>query len=125
MLVVVPARAEADSVGACVTSIREAARSLRAAHPRVAVRVVVVADASTPVDWAAIDVVLQAEHGPDGLAWLITWDEVVAELRFLERAMDSGLGDPRRPLLLSVRSGAAVSMPGMMDTVLNLVLNLE
>ena len=51
------------------------------------------------------------------------WDEVVAALRLLERAMDSGLGDPRRPLLLSVRSGAAVSMPGMMDTVLNLGLN--
>ncbi len=41
--------------------------------------VVVVADASTPVAWAAIDVVLQAEHGPDGLAWLITWDEAVAD----------------------------------------------
>jgi len=41
--------------------------------------VVVVADSSTPVDWAAIDVVLQAEHGPDGLAWLITWDEAVAD----------------------------------------------
>jgi histidinol dehydrogenase len=41
--------------------------------------VVVVADASTPVSWAAIDVVLQAEHGPDGLAWLITWDEAVAD----------------------------------------------
>ncbi|MGQ0431060.1 MAG: histidinol dehydrogenase [Microthrixaceae bacterium] len=41
--------------------------------------VVVVADASTPVAFAAIDVVLQAEHGPDGLAWLITWDEQVAE----------------------------------------------
>ena len=41
--------------------------------------VVVVADATTPVAWAAIDVVLQAEHGPDGLAWLITWDEVVAQ----------------------------------------------
>ena len=41
--------------------------------------VVVVADASTPVAWAAIDVVLQAEHGPDGLAWLITWDEEVAD----------------------------------------------
>ncbi|XP_066377778.1 pyruvate, phosphate dikinase 2-like isoform X2 [Miscanthus floridulus] len=51
------------------------------------------------------------------------WDEVVAALRVLERAMDSVLGDPRRPLLLSVRSGAAVSMPGMMDTVLNLGLN--
>lgn len=41
--------------------------------------VVVIADASTPVAFAAIDVVLQAEHGPDGLAWLITWDEAVAD----------------------------------------------
>ena len=41
--------------------------------------VVVVADASTPVEFAAIDVVLQAEHGPDGLAWLLTWDEAVAD----------------------------------------------
>ncbi len=41
--------------------------------------VVVVADATTPARWAAIDVVLQAEHGPDGLAWLITWDEAVAD----------------------------------------------
>jgi histidinol dehydrogenase len=41
--------------------------------------VVVVADGSAPVDFAAIDVVLQAEHGPDGLAWLVTWDEAVAD----------------------------------------------
>lgn len=41
--------------------------------------VVVVADASTPVAWAAVDVVVQAEHGPDGLAWLVTWDEAVAD----------------------------------------------
>jgi histidinol dehydrogenase len=41
--------------------------------------VVVVADASTPVELAAIDVVVQAEHGPDGLAWLVTWSESVAE----------------------------------------------
>jgi len=41
--------------------------------------VVVVADATTPVDHAAIDVILQAEHGPDGLAWLVTWDEAVAD----------------------------------------------
>ncbi len=40
--------------------------------------VVVVADGSTPVDLAAIDVILQAEHGPDGLAWLVTWDPDVA-----------------------------------------------
>jgi histidinol dehydrogenase len=41
--------------------------------------VVVVADASTPAELAAIDVILQAEHGPDGLAWLVTWDESVAD----------------------------------------------
>src|SRR5690606_22615672 len=41
--------------------------------------VVVVADGSAEVDFAAIDVILQAEHGPDGLAWLVTWDEKVAD----------------------------------------------
>ncbi len=41
--------------------------------------VVVIADDTTPISYAAIDLVLQAEHGPDGLAWLITWDEAVAD----------------------------------------------
>jgi histidinol dehydrogenase len=41
--------------------------------------VVVIADSTTPVEWAAIDVVVQAEHGPDGLAWLVTWDEDAAD----------------------------------------------
>jgi histidinol dehydrogenase len=41
--------------------------------------VVVVADHTTPVELAAIDVIVQAEHGPDGLAWLVTWSEPVAE----------------------------------------------
>jgi len=41
--------------------------------------VVVVADETTPADYAAIDLVVQAEHGPDGLAWLITWSESVAD----------------------------------------------
>lgn len=41
--------------------------------------VVVIADDSVPARFAAIDVVLQAEHGPDGAAWLITWDVAVAE----------------------------------------------
>ena len=40
--------------------------------------VVVVADDTTPAEWAAIDVIVQAEHGPDGLAWLITWSESAA-----------------------------------------------
>ena len=42
--------------------------------------VVVIADETTPVEWAAVDLVVQAEHGPDGQAWLITWSETVAEL---------------------------------------------
>jgi len=41
----------------------------------------------------------------------------------VEKEMKTGFGDPKRPLLVSVRSGAAISMPGMMDTVLNLGLN--
>jgi histidinol dehydrogenase len=41
--------------------------------------VVVVADETTPVSWAAIDIVVQAEHGPDGLAWLVTWSAPLAE----------------------------------------------
>ena len=41
--------------------------------------VVVIADDTTPVDWAAIDVIVQAEHGPDGLAWLVTWSESAAK----------------------------------------------
>lgn len=41
--------------------------------------IVVVADDTTAVDPAAVDLMVQAEHGPDGLAWLITWDEAVAD----------------------------------------------
>ena len=41
--------------------------------------VVVVADSTVDPDFAAIDIVVQAEHGPDGLAWLVTWDETVAD----------------------------------------------
>ncbi len=51
--------------------------------------------------------------------------EVKAALAKVERAMGMGFGDPETPLLVSVRSGARVSMPGMMDTVLNLGLNWE
>lgn len=41
--------------------------------------VVVIADGSAPVDLAAVDVILQAEHGPGGLAWLISWDEAALD----------------------------------------------
>lgn len=50
-------------------------------------------------------------------------EEVLENLRKLEKLMGAKLGDKKNPLLVSVRSGAAQSMPGMMDTVLNLGLN--
>lgn len=51
------------------------------------------------------------------------WGEIEAALEELESSSGRALGDPDDPLLVSVRSGAPVSMPGMMDTVLNLGLN--
>ncbi len=60
-----------------------------------------------------------AEGGePEGLA-----EEVTEHLATLEEAMDKKLGDADDPLLVSVRSGAKFSMPGMMETVLNVGLN--
>jgi pyruvate,orthophosphate dikinase len=50
-------------------------------------------------------------------------EELAENLTKLEKAMDKRFGDSTNPLLLSVRSGSRVSMPGMMDTVLNLGLN--
>jgi pyruvate,orthophosphate dikinase len=49
-------------------------------------------------------------------------DEAARALARVERIMDASFGDPERPLLVSIRSGSPVSMPGMMDTVLNLGL---
>ena len=49
--------------------------------------------------------------------------DVVKAMQHIEKIMGAKFGDPKNPLLVSVRSGARVSMPGMMDTVLNLGLN--
>jgi pyruvate, orthophosphate dikinase len=57
---------------------------------------------------------------PEGL-----WGQVTAALKTLERKAGKRFGDAKDPLLVSVRSGAKFSMPGMMDTVLNLGLNEE
>ncbi|MFN8523090.1 MAG: pyruvate, phosphate dikinase [Chloroflexota bacterium] len=51
------------------------------------------------------------------------WDQTLSALATIEQKTGKRLGDPKNPLLVSVRSGARVSMPGMMDTVLNLGLN--
>lgn len=52
-------------------------------------------------------------------------EQVLEKVRLLEETAGKKFGDPERPLLVSVRSGAVISMPGMMDTVLNLGLNDE
>jgi pyruvate, orthophosphate dikinase len=57
---------------------------------------------------------------PEGM-----WDQVLAALGAVEQELGRTLGDTANPLLLSVRSGARFSMPGMMDTILNLGINDE
>jgi len=64
------------------------------------------------------------EEGKEKVLALIQ-DGVRAGIAYVEKIMGSKFGDPENPLLVSVRSGARVSMPGMMDTVLNLGLNPE
>ena len=64
------------------------------------------------------------EVGKDKVVALLR-EEVEAGMRHIEALMDSKFGDAENPLLLSVRSGARASMPGMMDTILNLGLNDE
>ena len=51
------------------------------------------------------------------------WEQILEHLERLEQVADARFGDHERPLLVSVRSGARVSMPGMMETILNLGLN--
>ena len=67
---------------------------------------------------ACVEYFKRKNRYPDGL-----WDEVLTHLQRLESTLNLRLGDRERSLLVSVRSGARVSMPGMMDTVLNLGLN--
>ena len=58
------------------------------------------------------------EKFPEGL-----WEQILPAVQKVEAASGKKFGDPQNPLLVSVRSGAKISMPGMMDTVLNLGLN--
>jgi pyruvate,orthophosphate dikinase len=53
------------------------------------------------------------------------WEEILKNIVALEKTTGKGFGSSADPLLVSVRSGAAISMPGMMDTILNLGLNDE
>ncbi len=69
---------------------------------------------------ACNDYFAASEKLPDGL-----WDDVLEAVRQVEAETGKGFGNAANPLLVSVRSGAKFSMPGMMDTVLNLGLNEE
>lgn len=69
---------------------------------------------------ACIEFYNRSEQWPEGLE-----EQVMENLAKVEEAMGAKFGDTNNPLLVSVRSGARVSMPGMMDTVLNLGLNDE
>ncbi len=53
------------------------------------------------------------------------WEQTVSALKRIEQVTGKKIGDPTNPLLVSCRSGAKVSMPGMMDTILNLGMNDE
>jgi pyruvate,orthophosphate dikinase len=64
------------------------------------------------------------QKGKDQVVELIN-DEIQAAMKQVETIMNMGFGSKENPLLMSVRSGARVSMPGMMDTVLNLGMNDE
>src|SRR5579872_2525956 len=70
-----------------------------------------------PTDWGQT---LEAETQPGDFA-----DTLSSGIATLEAASGLGFGSPRRPLLVSIRSGAAVSMPGMLETILNVGLNAK
>ena len=80
--------------------------------------VVVVADDSTPAELAAIDLMVQAEHGPDGLAWLITWSDGVAEAVTTEVARRVA-ASPRRTEIESTltSNGYAVVVDGPEEAI--------
>ena len=86
--------------------------------------VVVVADDATPVEAAAIDLVVQAEHGPDGLAWLVTWSRPVAE-RVTAAVAHLVAASPRRAELESTLDGggyaALVDGPEQAMAVVNAI----
>jgi pyruvate,orthophosphate dikinase len=69
---------------------------------------------------ACIEYYKQGKKYPPGM-----WEAALQALKRVERSMGMGFGNPERPLLVSVRSGARASMPGMMDTVLNVGLTLK
>ncbi len=86
--------------------------------------VAVVADDTTPVDFAAVDLVVQAEHGPGGLAWLVTWSEVAAD-RITEAVARMTEASPRRAEIASTLDGGGFAVvvdgPAQAMEVVNII----
>lgn len=86
--------------------------------------VVVIADASAPPELAAVDVILQAEHGPGGRAWFVTWDEAVADAVEAEIAAQVAASPRRADVEATFAAGgrlALVDGPAQAATVTNRV----
>jgi histidinol dehydrogenase len=92
------------------------AKQLVAGHVGIAAafagpsEIVVVADSDTPPTSAAIDLVVQAEHGPGGRAWLITWDEAVADKVLAEMATIVEASPRRRETMATLSDGGFVAL---------------
>jgi histidinol dehydrogenase len=72
--------------------------------------VVVIADETTPIEFAAVDLVVQAEHGPHGLAWLITWSEDVARAVAEEVERIAGEATRRSEIEATLSSGGYIAL---------------
>jgi pyruvate,orthophosphate dikinase len=80
---------------------------------------------SVPPGFTVTTEVCAAFHEANQVLPKNVWNKVLDGVKSIEEEMGRKFGDLERPLLVSVRSGAAISMPGMMDTILNLGLNDE
>ncbi len=86
--------------------------------------IVVVADETTPASLAAVDLIVQAEHGPHGLAWLITWSETAADAICAEIAAQVAIAPRRADIEATLAAGgwcALVDSPAAAITVANAI----
>jgi histidinol dehydrogenase len=69
---------------------------------------VAIADATTPADWVAVDLMAQAEHGPDGAAVLVTWDDAVADAVAEAVAVRTAASGRRKEIEATMASGGRI-----------------
>ena len=83
--------------------------------------VVVLADEGANATFAAADVILQAEHGPDGLAWLVTWDEAAADAVEAEVSRLTACADRRDEITATLRNSGYSVLCSSVDQALEVV----